>query len=696
MGFFDFLHPSVQHHVVNSLGWRSLRPVQEQCIEPILSGQSLLVLAPTAGGKTEAALFPVLSRMLTENWRGLSVIYVCPLKALLNNLHERVERYCRLLGRSCGVWHGDIPDNQRRAMVNEPPDVLLTTPESLEVMLIFRSRKHPRLLADVRLVVVDELHAFASDDRGWHLSCVLSRIEYLNQRPLQRIGLSATIGNPAELLTWYAPNRPSLVVDATVKTGPIPDIQVDYVGSYDNAARVIGALHQGEKRLAFCDSRSGVEELARSLRQLGVDTFVSHSSLSLEQRKQAEAAFAARSNCVIVSTSTLELGIDVGDLDRVIQIDAPATVSSFLQRIGRTGRRSGTTRNCLFLATTHDALLRAAGLVDLWSSGFVEPVTPPREPWHIFAQQLMALSLQRGGIETHDWEKWLSQVDGIGNGQITSPLEVVDHMLNSTILTRIGGLLSVGEAGEDEFGRKNFMDLLSSFTSEPLVRIQHGQNEIGVVDPISLTSNNDDGARPVLLLGGRGWQVTHVDWDARVAYVTPTEARGRSRWLGKGPGLSYQFCQSIRRVLSHDQPDPRWSARACLSMDQLRGDHSWIRTDATVLLSAGDDTHWYTFGGLRANAAIAQAFIDLGVKAQADNLSVVIRESTSRCEGGLLDEVCARAPQVLPMERAALLASGLKFNACLPQGTAELIVAHRMLDREAVQAVLRERRVSVT
>src|SRR5262249_4352531 len=152
--------------------------------------------------------------------------------------------------------------------------------------------------------------------------------------------------------------------------------------------------HRGEKRLVFCDSRARVEQLGALLREQGVETFVSHSSLSLDERRQAERAFAQGRDCVIVATSALELGIDVGDLDRVVQVDAPSTVPSFLQRMGRTGRRPGAPRNCLFLATTDEALLRAAGLLRLWAAGHVEPILAPPRPLHILAQQLMALALQ--------------------------------------------------------------------------------------------------------------------------------------------------------------------------------------------------------------------------------------------------------------------------------------------------------------
>jgi ATP-dependent Lhr-like helicase len=370
----DDLDPALLHHIVNTLGWKDLRPLQKAAIAPLTAGEDALLLAPTAGGKTEAACFPLLSRMHAQSWSGTSVLYVCPLKALLNNLLPRVETYTAWLGRTAALWHGDTPAGARRRILASRPDVLLTTPESLEAMLVSVNVDHASFFSGLRAVVVDEVHAFAGDDRGWHLLAVLERLQRVVDRSLQRVGLSATVGNPEALLTWLqgsgAGQRPGRVVaphlaEAQPMPASVPpgDIQLDYVGSLDNAATVISALHRGEKRLVFCESRRLVEELGAKLRAIGVTTFLSHASLSLDERRRAETAFAEARDCVIIATSTLELGIDVGDLDRVIQIDAPTSVASFLQRLGRTGRRPGTTRNCLFLTLDQGGLLAAAGLL---------------------------------------------------------------------------------------------------------------------------------------------------------------------------------------------------------------------------------------------------------------------------------------------------------------------------------------------
>ncbi len=290
MTSFDRLHPALQHHIVNSLGWRELRPFQDEVISPILDGQHLIVLAPTAGGKTEAAFFPIVSRMLSGNWTGLSVLYICPIKALLNNLDIRLQRYCTLLGRRSTLWHGDVKASAKKRILREPPDCLLTTPESLEVMLVSPNVDACNLFCNLHVVIVDEIHAFAGDDRGWHLLAVLERISRLAGRELQRLGLSATVGNPETLVDWLAgscagPRDVFLPPEAGAGEA---DVQLDYVGSLENAAVVISRLHRGEKRLVFVDSRARAEELGAGLRRLQVTTFVTHSSLSQEQRHQAE------------------------------------------------------------------------------------------------------------------------------------------------------------------------------------------------------------------------------------------------------------------------------------------------------------------------------------------------------------------------------------------------------------------------
>lgn len=688
MTAFDRLHPALQHHIVNSLGWSELREVQRASIDGYLDGANLVVLAPTAGGKTEAAFFPVISQMLSEAWAGLSVLYVSPIRALLNNQEERLQRYFRLVGRRAACWHGDTSQADKRRLRADPPDCLLTTPESLEVLLVSTKIDHRKFFRHVRTVVIDELHAFAGDDRGWHLLSVLARIGRLTGRDIQRVGLSATVGNPDEMLDWLSAGsgRSRLVVRPAPAARTGPDVHLDFVGSLANAAKVVRLLHQGQKRLVFCDSRSRVEQLAQLLRQDGTDTFVSHSSLGPDERRSAERAFAQRQNCVIVATSSLELGLDVGDLDRVIQIDAPPGVSSFLQRMGRTGRRAGISSNCLFLATTDQGLLRGAALLDLWQDGFVEPVVPPPRPFHILAQQLMALVLQERGVGRSEWFEWISTVPAFAEIDPTRVSDLVDYMLRSGILWSDNGVLSFAPEGEAMYGRQNFIELLSVFTSPPLFRVVSGQKELGSVHE-STFYRRDDGP-PILVLAGRSWKLKHLEWRRRVAHVEPAEERGRSRWLGEGQFLSYRVCQGIRRLLGAEDSRPIWSQRATTRINELRTEHSWASAGTTSLVRhPNGEVRWWTFGGGVANRLLADHLRPKG-EVRTDNLSLRFPTSLPINEVEVLIGLLKGARiEPVPAEDAI---AGLKFSECLPHDMAAEVFCARFNDAEGVRNILDE------
>jgi len=691
---FDLLHPALQHHIVNSLGWRDLRPFQEAVIPRIIAGEHLIILAPTAGGKTEAAFLPILSRMLSEDWQGLSLLYLCPIKALLNNLESRLHRYCGLVGRNAALWHGDISRTDRKRIQRDHPDCLLTTPESLEVMLVSPNVDSRSLLQNVRAVIVDEIHAFAGDDRGWHLLSVLERVTRLAGREIQRVGLSATVGNPELLVDWLAG---SCSGPRGIALPPAPqdrpaDVKLDYVGSFQNAAVVISRVGRGEKCLVFVDSRSGAEKLGAELRALGVTTFVTHSSLSIDQRRQAEAAFASRSDCVIVATSVLELGIDVGDLDRVIQIDSPSNVSSFLQRMGRTGRRPGSPRNCLFLATRDESLIQAMGLVALWERGFVEPVIPPPNPLHILAQQLMALTLQERGIGRRTWYEWVKRMPGFALIPAATRERIVEWMLTQEILWEDEGILWFGKRGEEEFGRKHFLELVSVFVSPPLFSVLHGRQELGFVDEMTFFGKQSDPR--VLLLGGRAWRVNHLDWQRRVAYVEPADTVGRSRWQGQGQVLHYDLCQSIKFVLASEEMSERWSHRVRDRIGVLREEQAWLESANTAVVSDNDGRLcWWTFAGQRANHVLAQRLSGLtssNVKAGNLALEFESRISLDGIEAAMAIVRRGEADGVRPVVDEGVV-DGLKFSACLPTDMAMEMLGDRLADVFGAKKVLDQR-----
>ncbi len=698
---FGRLHPAVAHHIVNSLGWRTLRPLQAEAIVPILAGDHALAMAPTAGGKTEAAVFPVLSRMLSEEWRGLTVLYVCPLRALLNNLHVRLESYGRLIGRTVGLWHGDSSQPERDRLLADPPDILLTTPESIESMLVSRRVDHRRWFANVRTVIIDEAHAFAGDDRGWHLLAVLERVGHLAGRELQRIALSATVGNPDDLLAWLTSTstRPARVINPPVEGLKVPDVTLDYVGSLDNAALVISRLHRGEKRLVFVDSRARAEKLGAALRGHDVETFVSHGSLGQDERRRAETAFAEARNCVIVATSTLELGMDVGDLDRVIQIDAPPTVAAFLQRLGRTGRRSDTSRNALLLATSDQHLLRCGAILLRWSEGYVEPIVPPPLPLHLAAQQLLALALQERGIGAAIWSEWLGKPFLFGPEVEALLPELTEHLLAEGFLDEQGGIVGIGPEAEATFGHRHFMELLAVFTSPPVISVRHGRTEIGHVPDEALLAR-PPGARAggpsVLALAGRSWHVLHVDWPRRIAQVEPTDAAGVARWTGGAQPLGAHVARGVRAVLTGDEPGGvTLSSRATERLAQARADSWWANPDATTIVTEPNGkTLWWTFAGWKANLWLAAIATSAGARAGAtylDDLAIALDASADlQVLQSATTEAKAHAVTLAPWITAEAV-DGLKFSECLPRARAEALVAARLADFPAVASALAER-----
>jgi ATP-dependent Lhr-like helicase len=570
---------------------------------------------------------------------------------------------------------------------------LLTTPESLEVMLVSPNVDARILFQDLRAVIVDEIHAFAGDDRGWHLLSVLQRITRLAGRELQRIGLSATVGNPEKLTDWLAAGCQGKrrVIQPRETALPQADVKLDFVGSLQNAAIVISRLHRGEKRLVFVDSRAQAEQLGAELRHLHVTTFVTHSSLSQDQRRQAEEAFANRDDCAIVATSVLELGIDVGNLDRVIQIDSPATVSGFLQRMGRTGRREGTIRNCLFLATRDESLLQAAALIDLWSTGYVEPIQPPREPYHILAQQLMALVLQEQGVGKSVWFDWVRGVSAFAEMPAQRIEQIVTWMLERELLWDEQGILGIGPTGEERFGRRNFLELLSVFLSPPLFAVLHGSQELGFVDELTFLGKQD-GPR-TLLLGGRAWRVNHVDWQRKIAYVDTSEDQGRSRWKGSGRGLGFRLCQAIKGMLASDRTRDWWSQRAQDRIVELRCEFPWLSLNGSVVVvNDGAQAEWWTFAGYAANACLVPTLAQ-ATQSRITHDSLALRFEQRVTFGQIeraIEELWRHdVTEILPsIDEAAV--NGLKFAECLPLELAMHVLQMRTQDAPAIEQLQRQ------
>ena len=652
---FARFEPRLQQAIVARLGWTSLRPVQDQAGEALLDGHNAVVLAPTAGGKTEASMFPALSQMVKEQPEGVGALYIAPIKALLNNQAERLGMYTEMVGLRRFVWHGDVGSHERKKFLKEPSELLMTTPESLEVMLVSQRVNAAELFHDLRIVVIDEVHALAGSDRGAHLMSVLERLAALSRHDVQRVGLSATVGNPDTILEWIrgSSERPGLVVDPP-KPPAKRELLIIHRPDLASIAHDASAMAEGKKSLFFCQSRSMTEAVADQMRVSGIDVHVHHSAVSAEERQLAEENFHRGSNACIVCTSTLELGIDVGDLDRALQAEAPDSVSSFMQRMGRTGRRDGQSANTTFFCETSEGVLQAIALIELAKSQWVESVDVNTRCWPVLIHQLLAMALAENGIADEVVWRHLSKLPDFRDIHRAEFDRLIEWMLADRSLVRAGGRLVLGPKAEKRFGRRNFMELFAVFSSPQSYTVQTmAQQVVGTLNQ-QFVDRLVDGVSS-FLLGGRAWAVVHITHDDRRITVEPAPRGRQPSWGGYLPMfLGEKLCTAILGVLT-DDADYAYlhpTARAVLaeerdvfasataftpSADTFSGEggEKAVNEAARGALEAtSDGFRWWTFAGGRINATLRYALqaIDASWKLVPDNFGL-------RIEGDGLSQV---------------------------------------------------------
>lgn len=615
----------LQAAITSRLGWTSLHPVQELAGQALLDGYNAIILAPTAGGKTEASLFPLLAQMVDREPTGVGILYIAPIKALLNNQADRLGMYTEMLGLSCFLWHGDIKPAAKKAFRQQPTTLLMTTPESLEVMLMSASVPHTEIFADLRAVAIDEVHALAGSDRGAHLMSVLERVIAVSANDVQRVGLSATVGNPDTILDWLqgTSQRPRCKIDPP----PVPTAREIRILMHESKADIAdraSRLAQQQKSLLFCQSRALSEEIADRMQDRGIDVFIHHSSVALAERTLAEERFAHGHNNCIVCTSTLELGIDVGDLDAVFQANAPDTVSAFLQRLGRTGRRGGKA-NTTFLVDNSAALLQSIALIELARRGWVESVLVSQRNWSVLVQQLLALTMQFEAIAPGDCWQQLSTVMDFQGINRTEFDRLIRHMVKTKFLYLTGGLLSIGSKSERVFGKKNFMALYSVFTSPQ-------QYEVCTVESQSIGTLEQkfvDTLTPEIscfLLGGRAWIADRIDHENRSVVVLPAPQGNKPSWGGFIPQfLDWEICQEIAAILRSNVDIPYLDRDAKLTLANCRNERRQQVVERAIWQDEHAQMQWWTFAGGRINRAIKYGLEHLWEwDVRADNFQVSI------------------------------------------------------------------------
>jgi ATP-dependent Lhr-like helicase len=541
---FSSLHESLQQVLSQRLDWTELREVQERTYPAVASGSDVLVIAPTAGGKSEAALIPVMDDILKNGRMGVSCLYISPLKALINDQQDRFSEFCIPTSLSVMKWHGDVAKGDRSWKDGEPPHFLMITPESLEVLLQEKTLSSD--LRRVRTIIVDELHVFVESERGVHLKVLLDRIDRITKRPVQRIGLSATAGNPKEVLEWLSEGR--LKAEIVAVPSPPKEKQFVFIVEPEETDRINALVRivDGKKALVFVNSRSVAEKLMKASAGRIRNLHIHHSSLSSATRKTSEEAFSSQDGACIICTSTLELGIDIGDLDVVVQVGAPNSVSSFLQRMGRSGRR-GKSAFVAWILQDPCELLCSLAIIECAIKKEVENLAPPKKPYNVLLQQVFLYMHNHSRVSRKQLAASVLSPPVFRDIAPKILDQMMTHLVQTGYLTTDGEMVMLGTEAERAFGRSNWKDLYSVISGGGEYRAITPDGEVvGKLDARFVNSKNSD----EISLGGRSWSMVKCDEGHNIVVVVPSGSdSSRIFWTSTSEGgFSPLVCRMVQKI----------------------------------------------------------------------------------------------------------------------------------------------------
>ena len=623
-------------------GWTELRDVQEAAIPLILAGEAdAIIAAATASGKTEAAFLPILSRITRDgaDAGGVRVLCVSPLKALINDQFSRLDELCARVEVPVHRWHGDVSGSAKGRLLRDPDGVLLITPESLEALFVLRGHTVPRLFAGLAYVVVDELHAFIGAERGRQVQSLLHRLESAIGRRVPRVGLSATLGDMSLAAAFLRPRGAEgvrvlvsaeggqelrLQVRGYRTGGPADeedeDNEDDAVAEDASVAAICDHLFatlRGRHNLVFANRRAEVEQYADRLRRrcealrAPNEFFPHHGSLSRDLRTDVEALLKDPSRPVsVVCTTTLELGIDIGDMASIAQIGPPPSVAGMRQRLGRSGRRGGPAVMRIYIqeppltpeAPLPDALrvalVQTVAMVELLVAGWYEP--PPAEALHLstLVQQLLSLIAERQGVRP--LAVWRLLCEG-------GPFAGVDQAMFADLLRGLGGhdllvqsvdgTLLLGGAGERLVNQYGFY---TAFVTPEEYRVVHEGRTLGALPfryPLS------EGT--LIVFAGRRWRVIAVDAPRHTVTVVPAAGGRPPRFSGAAALVHDRVREEMLRTYTGRAMSAYLDATARALLEEARDTFHSLALAERRLLPSGRDTLLFPWVGDRATGTLA-------------------------------------------------------------------------------------------
>ena len=608
------------------LGKRSWQPtpIQESAIPQIIDGNDRLLIAPTGSGKTLSAILPVINRCLVEQWEPLSILYVTPLRALNRDVDRRLQEIAESVGLRVGLRHGDTTQSERAKQVRKPPDILITTPETFQLM--FTGKNLRELLKTVKAIIIDEVHDLAASERGWQLSLGLSRLETLSGNKVQRIGLSATVGNPHQVAKWLSNDGETIietgkrVTEIVVETA-FPET-IDETGGIEYAIPsrahaifrdIIEIIRKDSPCLLFVNSRSDAETIANRLQKMApeLDIGVHHGSLATETRIEMEDGLRSGKVSGLVCTSSLELGIDIGLINRIIQIKSPRSVDRLLQRVGRADHRLGGIGRGNIFAWDCDELSEAAVIGERAMRGELEPVIWRNMPRTVVVNQLILMAHSFKAITIDEATAIIAKAPQFEGWQRDDTIEILaviaDNWLvklvadpkgvpwyrwpksiyeESQLLPENKGIILPEErplfkTPEEEIDAKiKKIELIlpkryqtgwfsvsgrtRDWVSKHLSMIPDKQSyrvrdsvtrrSIGSVDEAFVLSLNDsgeeeDGAIRRFVIAGRTWMIIDADPEKSELLVVPVSDQAKApQWLGELPPVPAEVARDIGRL----------------------------------------------------------------------------------------------------------------------------------------------------
>lgn len=642
--------------------WDTLRDVQERAIPALVAcDRDVLIAAATAAGKTEAAFFPILTQLLADPDNSALCIYISPIKALINDQSMRLDRLCEQLEMPVWPWHGDISSSSKNRFFKQPAGVVLITPESLEAMLCNRGFQVPQLLARLRYIVVDELHAFIGTERGKQLQSLMHRIESALGRTVVRVGLSATLGDlgmaaeflrlrgggAVEIINSRAnPGRLELEIKGYMEPAQLSE------GPDDAAAVTPGQIAQhlfaslrGSNNLVFPNTRGLVEEYAHALGRLcerhriANEFWPHHGNLSREIREETEAALKNKAlPATAICTNTLELGIDIGAVKSIAQIGSPPSVASMRQRMGRSGRRPGEpailrgyvteqelTKNGTLDAQLRTGLFTFAAMVSLLAEKWVEPPQTDGLHFSTLIQQLLSLIAQRGGVQAGDAYRTLCVQGPFAALGKQDFLDLLRHMGKIGLLQQdASGVLLHGKKGERIVNHYSFY---AAFAAEEEYRVVCDSRVLG-----SLPLSSSVGIGDFIVFAGKTWRVETIDEDGKTILVSKTSTGKAPIFTGGKGQLHACIRERMRKLYRGIETPPFLDAAALRLLQEGRDSYARWRLDDRILLGMGSNIYLMTWLGDKQNEALAAVLRRAGltVSPSGPMIEIFARETSAQ------------------------------------------------------------------